>query len=38
MTMKPEINKVKSVRGRVTGYEARIGEVTAEGSTPPEGE
>ena len=34
--MKPTVSKVKNMRGRITGYEARIGEVTAEGSTPAE--
>lgn len=29
--MKPTVSKIKNMRGRITGYEARIGEVTAEG-------
>jgi hypothetical protein len=34
--MKPTIEKVKNMRGRVTGYRAKLGEVVAEGKTAAE--
>lgn len=34
--MKPTVEKIKSVRGRITGYVASIGEVRADGKTPQE--